>query len=164
MNRHIKGVMMTKFNSLKSAFGIGLLGAALTLGACSKPHPDVKARQDMMKNYGDAMKVMGGMVKAPDTFDAAVFKEQAAFLAEDSKNPWQHFENKEAVGNATESVWAKTDDFKMEAENFQQATAQLNQVAQTATSAEDVKPAFGEVGKSCKSCHTEFKVKDDDEK
>lgn len=32
-----------------------------------------------MKSWGDAMGVMGDMVKAPDTFDAAVFKEQAAF-------------------------------------------------------------------------------------
>ena len=154
---------MTKFNSLKSAVTLSLLGAALTLGACSKPHPDVKARQDMMKNYGDAMKVMGGMVKHPNTFDAADFKEQAAFIAEDSKNPWQHFESNEAVGNATEAVWARSDDFKLEAENFQQVATQLNQVAQTATSADDVKPAFGELGKSCKSCHTDFKVKDDDE-
>ena len=154
---------MTKFNSLKSAFGISLLGSALLLGACSQPHPDVKARQDMMKNYGDAMKVMGGMVKNPDTFNAEVFKEQAAFVAEDSKNPWQHFESNEAIGNATEAVWARTDDFKMASENFQQVATQLNQVAQTATSADDVKPAFGELGKSCKSCHTDFKVKDDDE-
>lgn len=155
---------MTKFNSLKSALAISLLGAAVTLSACSKPHPDVKARQDMMKNYGDAMKIMGDMVKHPNTFDAADFKEQAAFIAEDAKNPWQHFESNEAVGNATEAVWARTDDFKMEAENFQEVAAQLNQVAQTATSADDVKPAFGELGKSCKSCHTDFKVKDDDEK
>lgn len=155
---------MTKFTSLKSAFGIGLMGSALLLGACSQTHPDVKARQDMMKNYGDAVKVMGGMVKQPDTFNAEVFKEQAAFLAEDAKNPWQHFESNEAVGNATEAVWAKSADFKAESENFQQVTAQLNQAAQTATSVDDVKPAFAEVGKSCKSCHTDFKVKKDDEK
>lgn len=72
--------------SLKSILGITLMTALLGLTACSSPaNPDVKARQDMMKSYGDAMGVMGDMVKAPDTFDAAVVKEQAAFLAEDSK-------------------------------------------------------------------------------
>ncbi|WP_201554665.1 c-type cytochrome [Psychrobacter sp. 72-O-c] len=148
--------------SLKSILGITLMTAALGLTACSTPNPDVKARQDMMKSYGDAMGVMGDMVKAPDTFDAAVVKEQAAFLAEDSKNPWSHFEDQEAVGNATEAVWSNTDDFRTKSENFQQATAELNNAAQTATSVEDFKPAFVAVGKSCKSCHNDYQVKKED--
>jgi len=145
--------------SLKSILGITLMTALLGLTACSSPaNPDVKARQDMMKSYGDAMGVMGDMVKAPDTFDAAVVKEQA----EDSKNPWSHFEDQEAVGNATEAVWSNPDDFRTKSENFQQATAELNNAAQTATSVEDFKPALGAVGKSCKSCHTDYQVKDAD--
>ncbi len=148
--------------SLKSIAGISMITAALALGACSKPHPDVKARQDIMKNYGDAMKSIGGMVKEPDTFDADLLKEQAAFLAEESKSPWVHFEDKEAVGNAKEAVWTNVDDFKAKAEDFQQATAELNAVAQTASTADDIKPAVGAVGKSCKSCHDDFQVKKDD--
>lgn len=148
--------------SVKSIFGIALMSAALGLTACSAPNPDVKARQDIMKNYGDAMKVMGGMVKEPDTFDAAEFKEQAAFLAEESKNPWSHFEDAEATGNATEAVWSNIDGFRSESENFQQVTAELNTVAQMATTADDIKPAFGQVGESCKSCHEEYQVKKDD--
>ena len=148
--------------SLKSIFGITLMAAALGLTACSTAtDPDVKARQDSMKSYGDAMGVMGDMMKAPDTFDAAVFKEQAAFLAENAATPWSHFENKEAVGNATDAVWSNADGFRAEAENFQKVTAELNAAAQTATSIDGVKPAFGEVGASCKSCHTDFKAKTD---
>ncbi len=149
-------------SSLTSVFGITLMAAALGLSACSTSvDPDVKARQDSMKSWGDAMGVMGDMAEAPDTFDAEVFKEQAAFLAEDAATPWSHFENQEAAGNATEAVWSNTDGFRAEAENFQQATAELNAAAQTATSMDDVMPAFGQVGQSCKSCHTDFKVKND---
>ena len=148
--------------SLKSIFGITLMAAALGLTACSTAtDPDVKARQDSMKSYGDAMGVMGDMMKAPDTFDAAVFKEQAAFLAEDAATPWSHFENKEAMGNATEAVWSNVDGFRAEADDFQKATSELNTVAQTATSVDQVLPALGQVGDSCKSCHTDFKVKKD---
>ena len=149
--------------SLKSVFGVALMAAALGMSACSGPadDPDIKARQDSMKSWGDAMGVMGDMVKAPDTFDAAVFKEQASFLAEDAANPWSHFENQEAMGNATEAVWSNADGFSAEADNFQKVTAELNAAAQTATSVEDVQPAFGEVGASCKSCHTEFRAKND---
>ena len=149
-------------SSLTSVFGITLMAAALGLSACSTSvDPDVKARQDSMKSWGDAMGVMGDMAEAPDTFDAEIFKEQAAFLAEDAATPWSHFENQEAAGNATEAVWSNTDGFRAEAENFQQATAELNAAAQTATSMDDVMPAFGQVGQSCKSCHTDFKVKND---
>ncbi|MBO1517186.1 c-type cytochrome [Psychrobacter celer] len=149
-------------SSLTSVFGITLMAAALGLSACSTSvDPDVKARQDSMKSWGDAMGVMGDMAEAPDTFDAEIFKEQAAFLAEDAATPWSHFENQEAAGNATEAVWSNVDGFRAEAENFQQATAELNAAAQTATSMDDVMPAFGQVGQSCKSCHTDFKVKND---
>ncbi|TSB22051.1 cytochrome c [Psychrobacter sp. YGAH215] len=148
--------------SFKSIVGVTLIAAALGLTACSTSvDPDVKARQDSMKSWGDAMGVMGDMVKAPDTFDAAVFKEQASFLAEDAANPWSHFENQEAMGNATEAVWSNADGFSAEADNFQKVTAELNAAAQSATSVEDVQPAFGEVGASCKSCHTEFRAKND---
>jgi len=150
--------------SFKSLFSVTLMAAALGLTACSTStgsNPDVQARQDTMKNWGDAMGVMGDMAKAPDTFDADVFKEQAAFLAEDAAKPWSHFEDPEAVGNATEAVWSNADGFSAEAENFQKVTAELNAAAQNDTSMDDVKPAFGQVGASCKSCHTDFRAKDE---
>ncbi len=148
--------------SIHSILAVTLITAALGLSACSAPlDPDVKARQDIMKSYGDAMGIMGDMVKAPDTFDAELLKKQTAFLAEESKNPWAHFANQEAIGNATEAVWSDNPSFIAESENFQKVTAELNTVAQTASNVDDFKPAFGEVGASCKSCHTDFRVKTD---
>lgn len=138
-----------------------LLSVAL-LSACGQTqHSDVSARQDIMKNWGDAMGVMGDMMKAPDTFDATVFKEQATFLADDAKNPWQHFQDKEAVGNTTDAVWSDPEGFRAQAEDFQKATAELKAAAESATSIEQVQAPFQEVGASCKSCHTDYKVKDE---
>ena len=148
--------------SLKSIFGITLVAAALGLSACSSPaSPDIKARQDSMKSWGDAMGVMGDMAEAPDTFDALVFKEQASYLAGDAATPWTPFEDSEALGNATSAVWSNNDDFTAKAAQFQQVTAELDAAAKTATSIEEVLPALGAVGESCKSCHTDYKVKDD---
>lgn len=150
-------------HTLKSIFGISLMTAAIALtSACAPTHPDVKAREDIMKNYGDAAKIMGGMVKEPDTFDIEVFRENAAYLDSDSKTPWVHFEDAEAVGNAKPEVWSNNADFLAKSEDFQQATAELNMVAQNSTTLEEVKPAFGAVGKSCKSCHDDYQVKKDD--
>ena len=148
--------------SFKSIVSITLMAAALGLTACSSPattDADIKTRQNTMKGWSDATGIMGDMIKAPNTFDAAEFKAQAAFLAEDSASPWSHFENKDSMGNATEAVWSNTEGFTAEAEKFQQATAALNNVAQSATQVSDVQPAFSDVGASCKSCHTDFKVK-----
>lgn len=148
--------------SLKSLFAMTLIGAALGLSACSTPvDPDIKIRQDIMKNYGDAMGIMGGMAKEPATFDAEVFKTQAAYLAEDAASPWGHFGNSESVGKSTPAIWSNADDFRAEAENFQKVTAELNTTAQAATSIDQVLPAFGPVGDSCKSCHTNYKAKDE---
>lgn len=151
-----------KATSLRAVAGTALLSAVIGLSACSSPtDPDIKARQDIMKSYSDAMGIMGDMVKAPDTFDAAVLKDQTSFLAEASKSPWVHFGNAESIGNSTKAVWSDNATFVNESEKFQQVTAQLDAVAQTATSVDDFKPAFGDVGASCKSCHTDFKVKTD---
>ena len=154
-------IKVQKNISLKSVFGITLMTAALGLTACSTSvDPDVKARQDSMKSWGDAMGVMGDMAEAPETFDAEVFKEQASYLASDAATPWTHFENSEALGNATSAVWSNNDDFTAKAAHFQQVTAELDAAAQSATSIEEVLPALGAVGESCKSCHTDYKVKD----
>ncbi|WP_367104480.1 cytochrome c [uncultured Psychrobacter sp.] len=153
---------MLPIKSFKSMLGMTLLVTALGLSACSSPsNPDVKARQDSMKSWSDAMGIMGDMIEAPNTFDADLFREQAAFLAKDATNPWSHFEDQEAVGNATEAVWVDVDSFRAESDNFQQVTAQLDVAAQGATGISDVQPAFKEVGASCKSCHTDFRVKKD---
>ena len=148
--------------SFNSIFSITLMAAALGITACSSPattDADIKTRQNTMKGWSDATGIMGDMIKAPNTFDAAEFKAQAAFLAKDSTSPWSHFENKDSMGNATEAVWSNAEGFAAEAKKFQQATAALNNVAQSATQVSDVQPAFADVGASCKSCHTDFKVK-----
>ena len=146
-------------NRAKSLISVALVTAALGLSACSSPEsPDLKAREDIMKGWGDAMGIMGGMIKEPDTFDAAMFKEQATFLADDADSPWSHFADKNAVGGAAEAVWSDGDGFQAEIDKFKQATAELNSAAQNATSAADVQPAFGDVGASCKSCHTEYRA------
>ena len=148
----------------RSSLVLSMILSASLLSACNSPaggNTDVSARQDIMKNWGDAMEVMGGMMKNPDTFDAAKFKEQAAFLAGDAKNPWSHFADKTATGHATEAVWSNAEEFKNEAAKFEKVTADLNAAAQNATRAEEVQTQFQAVGGTCKSCHTDFKVKED---
>ena len=144
---------------VKSVVAMALISATVGLSACSQSaSPDIKAREDIMKSWGDAMGIMGDMVKSPDTFDAEVFKEQAAYLSESADSPWVHFQDQEAKGGAMDTVWSDAEGFSSETNNFQQVTDALNQAAQNATSVEDVQPAFSEVGASCQSCHTEYRA------
>lgn len=152
------------FKKPLSIAAVPLVLSAALLSACNGSvgsNADVSARQDIMKNWGDAMDVMGGMIKAPDTFDANSFKEQASFLAQDAKNPWPHFLDKAAKGHATDAVWSNAEGFQSKAADFEKVTAELNAAAQNAARAEDVQTQFKAVGGACKACHTEFKAKDD---
>lgn len=147
---------------LKSLLLATILPLSITLAACtggtSAQSEAVKARTDTMKNWKDAKDAMESMIEAPDTFDAETFKEEAQFLAENSTTPWRHFSDENEVGGANTTVWSDPEGFRAAAENFEQTTAELNSVAQTATSAEEVQPAFSAMGQSCKSCHESFKA------
>lgn len=146
---------------IKSLLMAITLPLTLALTACSGgSNPDVSARQDVMKDWKDAMSVMGGMAKAPETFDLAKFQENAKFLAESANKPWAHFADKNQLGEATDAVWVNATEFKAETENFQKVTAELNTTAQNATTLEEILPAFKPVGDSCQSCHEDFKKKD----
>lgn len=146
---------------IKSLLVAITLPLTLALTACSGgSNPDVSARQDVMKDWKDAMSVMGGMAKAPETFDLAKFQENAKFLAESANKPWAHFADKNQLGEATDAVWVNATEFKAETENFQKVTAELNTKAQNATTLEEILPAFKPVGDSCQSCHEDFKKKD----
>lgn len=146
---------------IRSLLLTAALPLTLTLAACSGgENPDVTARQDAMKDWKDAIGIMGDMADAPETFDLATFQENAQFLAESANKPWDHFTDQNELGGATDAVWSNPDEFKAEAENFQKVTAELNTVAQNSTTLEEMLPALKPVGDSCKSCHKEFKQKD----
>lgn len=147
---------MSRSPALLASF---ILPMGLLLSACNSTtkNTEVKDRQDIMSNWGDAMQVMGGMVKNPDTFDAAKFKEEASFLASDANKPWAHFQNQADKGGTTEAVWTDAAGFKAEADKLEQAATALNTAAQNASSSADVQAAFKNVGASCKSCHTTYK-------
>lgn len=151
--------LFTQTRGAKSVVALALISAAVGLSACSQSaSPDVEARENIMKDWGNAVGIMGDMIEAPDTFDAAKFQEQAAYLADSADSPWTHFQDENAVGGAMETVWSDADGFSSKVDNFKQATDALNQAAQGASSAADVQPAFAEVGASCKACHTDYRA------
>lgn len=113
-----------------------------------------KEREKTMKEWGNANKTMGGMIKDPTTFKADEFKAAAAKLDQD---PWAKFTADSKHGRSKDEVWSKADEYKAEIEKYKTAVAALNAAAQTATSVDAVKEQFGAVGATCKSCHEGFR-------
>lgn len=158
--------MPAKQRKLTTLISTAMIASTLALTACSggvtaTQSEAVKSREDIMKNWKDAMEVMGGMVKNPDTFDAAKFQQEAQFLAEDANNAWVHFHDANDVGGATSAVWDDANTFQSEVDRYKKATNDLNNAAQGASTVADIQPAFGAVSESCKSCHKQFKAPDE---
>lgn len=146
---------------MKKILLLSLFSLSIALNGCAKSEPsDLEIRTDTMKNWRDAMSIMGEMIKEPEKFNAAQFQEEARFLATDAHTPWQHFEDNTILGKTTPNVWSDASGFQAEIDKYQQATTQLNNAAANASSAADVSAAFGVVNDTCKSCHSEYKIKD----
>lgn len=113
-----------------------------------------KKRETIMKDFGNATKTMGGMVKDPATFNAEGFKAAGAKLNQDA---WSLFTADSKGGRSKDEVWSKPDEYKAEIEKYKSAVVALNTTAQTATNADGVKTQFEAVGATCKSCHDKFR-------
>lgn len=150
---------------IKSLLLATLLPLSLTLAACNSSNTAssdaIEAREDTMKNWKDAKDSMESLLETPDAFDAEKFKSEAQFLADDASKPWQYFADENEVGGATPAVWSDTEGFQAAATHFEEATAELNSLAQNNASVDELQAAFTEVGQSCKSCHETFKAPKD---
>ena len=62
---------------------------------------------------------------------------------------------------AKPEIWQKPADFAEKSRAFEAATKQLDAAAQSGDVAV-IKAAFGEVGKTCKSCHDPYRAPDED--
>lgn len=154
------GIALTACNNSSTTEGSTAEAGSAQTSDASAAQDQVKAREDVMKNWKDAMGAMKDMVKEPNTFNTDVFKEHAQYLANSADEPWQYFSDSAQKGDSLAAVWDNPEEFKAEIEKFKTATSELNAAAQSATSAEQVQDAFGKVGASCKSCHENFKERD----
>ncbi|MGL6070059.1 c-type cytochrome [Craterilacuibacter sp.] len=134
------------------------LAASCSLAFAADP---VAQRQDIFKDYKKTFGPMGEMVKGNTPYNQAEFAKLAAHLEEISKQPWQHFTPGTDKGKtgAKPEIWSKPAEWKKQIAGHQAATAELAKIAASGDLAA-IKPAFGKVGQSCKSCHDSFRKAD----
>ena len=102
---------------------------------------------------------MAAMVKNKMPYDAALFTKHAERVAFLAHLPLEGFIPDSLVGDTTakQDVWDNAVDFKAKMETTIEESAKLVTVAQGGD-LDAIRPQFGAVGKSCKSCHDDYRT------
>lgn len=146
--------------ALKMAM-VGALALGVSGVATADQYEDAieyrKAAFTLIKgNFGP----MGAMVKGKVPFDSKAFADYAANVAAIAPMADDGFIDGSDMGDtkAKAAVWENRAEFDKQMSEFQKRAEELAVVAKSGDMAK-IKPVFGAVGKSCKSCHDDFKSK-----
>lgn len=144
---------------------VGLIFIAAAIGGAyaqfAKPEYAIKYRKAAMFLIAQHFGRMGAMVQEKVPYNQEVFAQNAMLVETLARLPW------EAVmvpgtdsGDTTlnSAVFAQPDKFKEVSQNFEAQTTKLVSAAQSGDLT-GIKTQFGEVGKSCKACHSQFRTK-----
>ncbi|MBI3523825.1 MAG: cytochrome c [Betaproteobacteria bacterium] len=145
-----------------------IFATALTLmvaaGASAqvKPEDAIGYRQSVMNVVGHAFGPMISMAQGKIPYNKDVVVKNSNVLDTIIDLPWTSFApgtEKGAPTKASMKIWSESEKFKEHADKVQQAAANLAKVAKTGDE-KAVKTAIGELGKSCKSCHDDYRLKE----
>ncbi|MGB0661783.1 MAG: c-type cytochrome [Mangrovicoccus sp.] len=134
-----------------------ILALGLTLSSTAVMASDadiVEARQAAMKTIGQNMKALGTMAKGAMPFDAAVANASAAAIAAEAAKISALFETQAHTGDdeALPAIWENYADFTAKGEALASAASSVS-----IASKEDLGAAMGQIGGSCKACHSKYK-------
>lgn len=133
-----------------------------------KPEEAIRARQSIMRVMGLNFGPLGKMAAGELPFDKAVVQTNAKRIeAVWSMNVGQYFvpgTDKPVPGAkiasftaAKPEIWSQQDKFKAAAERAGKNIANLAQVAESGDE-KAIRAAVGELAKSCKACHDDFRA------
>jgi cytochrome c556 len=143
------------------AAGIGMvlsMGMAAESFAQSRPATVVRQRQAAMLLQSKYFDTLGPMMQGKVPYDAALVARNAAYLDVLSNMAWDGFTpaTQEEKSRALPEVFSKPAEFKQAQDNLRSAVTKY--VAATKGGSEQtVKAAWGEVDKSCRTCHDNFR-------
>jgi cytochrome c556 len=143
---------------------LSLLAATMALTGCSQEPPDnhpdqpVTKRRAVFREFTRTLEPMGLVARDRQTYNAAVFLEQAQTLKKLSVQPWPLFttDSNYPPTKAHPKVWQEADAFKQAQQQFQLSVEELAQVA-AGTDLDRIKASVNKVQQSCKNCHDTFR-------
>jgi len=144
---------------------VGLIFVAVAFSGAyaqfAKPEYAIKYRKSVMFLIAQHFGRMGAMVKEKIPYNQEVFAKNAMLVETLSRLPWEA-----AMVPGTDSgdttlnaeVFMQPAKFKEVSQNFETQTSKLVSAAQSGDLI-SIKTQFGQVGKSCKACHSQFRTK-----
>ena len=143
---------------LAAALACGLLAVAPAYAQFAKPEAAVKYRQSAFILMGTSFARLGAMVQGKAPFDAKVALDNAQIVEFMSHLPWQAFTPGTDLpdSHAKPAIWKEMDKSTADATKLQEMTPKLVAAAKTGK-LDDIKVVFGEIAKTCKSCHDSFR-------
>ncbi len=137
-------------------------GLAVSLPAAAqfqKPEDAIKYRQSAMFVMANHFGRVGAMVNGRAPYDAAAAAANVEVVATMSRLPFVGFvegTSSTEKGKTNAKAWSDKAGFDAAAKKMQDEVAKLV-AASKSNSLDALKPAFGEVGKTCKGCHDEYR-------
>ncbi len=141
-----------------AALVAGLATALPAAAQFQKPEDAIKYRKAAMTVMATHFGRVAAMANGRVPFDAAAAQANADIVLTLSKLPFAGFVEGTATGDtkAKPEIWSEPDKFKAGATKMQDEVAKLNVAAKTGN-LDQIKAAVGEVGKTCKSCHDNYR-------
>ena len=151
---------ITKKHVAIALASIAAVCAALPAAAqFQKPDDAVKYRKAAFTVMATHFGRIGAMAQGKVPFDAAAASANADIVATLSHLPYAGFVDGTAgteKGSAKASIWTERAKFDEAAKKMQDEAAKLATVAKGGN-LDQIKVAFGAVGKSCKACHDNYR-------
>ncbi len=126
-----------------------------------KPEEAIQYRKSAMSLMGSHFKGMAAVIKGEKSYDKEAFTAEARLFDTLSSLPWEAFAvmgSEKGDTTMTAAALEQPDKFRNETEQFQAAVKDYISAAESGDLGA-IKSAFGEVAKSCKSCHEAFRKK-----
>jgi cytochrome c556 len=137
------------------------VAALLPTVALAEKNPAIGYREALMEmvyaNFGPIGAMVKGDIPWDDARVAGYGKDLKAIASLNAMRGWPAGSE---GGESLPEIWTRMDDFQKKMEAFQAEAGKLGDVAASGDR-EAIKAQFGATGKTCKSCHDDFK-KDDE--
>jgi cytochrome c556 len=143
---------------------VAIMLSALSIASVSAADSDpILARQELMENTRDAAKVIGGMLKEEQPFDAEAAMTALKTWKKTATTAGDLFPEGSETGHDTEAkatIWTDRTGFESRLANFD--TQVDAAIAANPDSLEALDAAAGPVFKACKDCHEGYRVEKED--
>ena len=141
-------------------FATAISASTLAFAATEAQEDAADYRKSTFTMVGHHFGALAAMVKGEVDFDSDVYAKNAEALAAVTMLAPNGFEVEGTIegSRSKAEIWENKADFDEKLKGFQVASAALAEAAKTGDE-KAAKAAFGDVAKTCKGCHTEYRSK-----